>query len=182
MNKEQILKKTYEELLNQFEELNISLYDIQSVTINNRLQSTKGRCRLRKVIGGWVIAFIEINPGIIIEDHPEVLRDVLAHEMCHAIVGTQGHGPVWKKWAGVVNRHLGTHITTKFSFENYGLAVDVPQCRKPKYIIECPHCGEKWKRARKCKLTEHVNRYRCPVCGSGLVLKTNAGNFSELKS
>lgn len=171
MNKEQVLKRTYEELLNQFEELNIPLYDIQSVMINNRLQSTKGRCRLRKVIGGWVIAFIEINPGIIIDDHPEVLRDVLAHEMCHAIVGTQGHGPVWKKWAGTVNRKLGTHISTKFSYSAYGLEPVRAKCREPKYTIVCPHCGTKWTRARKCALTEHPDHYRCGGCGSHLELK-----------
>lgn len=177
MNKVKMLRDTRIELEKSFKELNIPLKPIMEVSINGRLKSTMGRCITR-----YGKCWIEVSPRAFVEGHPEALRDILAHEMCHAIVGTQGHGPVWKKWAGVVNRHLGTHITTKFSFENYGLAVDVPQCRKPKYIIECPHCGEKWKRARKCKLTEHVNRYRCPVCGSGLVLKTNAGNFSELKS
>lgn len=171
MDKEEILKRTYEELLDQFKELNISLYDIYSVTINNRLQSTKGRCILRNVIGGWTIAFIEIAPSSFIEGHPEVLRDVLAHEMCHAVVGATGHGPVWKKWAGIVNRKLGTNITTKFSYSAYGLEPVRAKCREPKYTIVCPHCGAKWTRARKCALTEHPDHYRCGGCGSHLELK-----------
>lgn len=165
-----ILNQQYQDLAEEFQRLNVPIGGITSVTVNGRLKTTMGRCFHSYVpYTGITTHRIEINKECF--TNPDVLRDTLAHEMCHAIVGTQGHGPVWKKWAGVVNRHLGTHITTKFSYSAYGLEPVRAKCREPKYTVVCPHCGGEWKRSRKCKLTEHPERYLCGVCGAHLELK-----------
>ncbi len=45
--------------------------------------------------------------------------------------------------------------------------------RAPKYEIVCEKCGRVLYRARKCKITEHPERFRCS-CGGKLFLKKNA--------
>ena len=70
----------------------------------------------------------------------ERMRDVLAHEMCHAATFLldgvlDGHGPLWKAWACKVNFSFKKipKITVTHSYEI-----------QKKFIFKCLKCSHEW--------------------------------------
>lgn len=113
-----ILNQQYQDLAEEFQRLNVPIGGITSVTVNGRLKTTMGRCFHSYVpYTGITTHRIEINKECF--TNPDVLRDTLAHEMCHAIDGSNGHDEIWWYWVGFVNKNLGTHITKYYWPEWY---------------------------------------------------------------
>ncbi|MEX2540753.1 MAG: SprT-like domain-containing protein [Trueperaceae bacterium] len=67
-----------------------------------------------------------------------VVRDVVLHEIAHALTPGDGHGRVFKRKA----RELGCSGSSCISGSS---VVSSP----PRFILECPHCGRSWPRYRK---------------------------------
>ena len=102
--------------------------------LSSRLTSTGGYCKNFLKLD---IPICEIQLSSKICDSPERMRDVLAHEMCHAasflINGVlNGHGPTWKSWANRVN-FIYRQIPKITVYHNYEI--------KKKYIFKCQQCS-----------------------------------------
>jgi predicted SprT family Zn-dependent metalloprotease len=67
-----------------------------------------------------------------------LVRDVILHEIAHALTPGDGHGRAFKRKA----RELGC---SDRSCVDTALVVTSP----PTYILECPHCGRTWPRYRR---------------------------------
>ena len=100
---------------------------------SSRLTSTGGFC---KNFNANTEPRSEIQISTKVCDTPERMRDVLAHEMCHAasflLSGVlDGHGSIWKGWATRVNFafKLIPKITVFHSYEV-----------KKKFIFKCTKC------------------------------------------
>jgi predicted SprT family Zn-dependent metalloprotease len=67
-----------------------------------------------------------------------IVRDVILHEIAHALTPGDGHGPAFKRMA----RALGCSDTSCIATSR---VVSSP----PRFILECPHCGRSWPRYRR---------------------------------
>ncbi len=99
----------------------------------SRLTSTGGFCKnnLKSIV-----PTSEIHVSTKVCENAERMRDVLAHEMCHAasfiINGVlDGHGQIWKGWATRVNLTY-PKIPKITVFHSYEV--------KKKYIFKCQTC------------------------------------------
>lgn len=75
--------------------------------------------------------FVKLNEA-------EIVRDVILHEIAHALTPGDGHGRRFKQKA----RELGCNPASCIS----GSAFNAAPAR---YILECPHCGRTWPRYRR---------------------------------
>ncbi|HEX7005183.1 MAG TPA: SprT-like domain-containing protein [Trueperaceae bacterium] len=75
--------------------------------------------------------FVELNDEALV-------RDVILHEIAHALTPGDGHGPRFKRKA----RELGCNPAACVSEAAFNAA-------PPRFILECPHCGRTWPRYRR---------------------------------
>ena len=164
-NYQKILDKAFKKLEREFHEAGIPINKITSVKVNNRLTSTLGYCLCpcRQGVTVEGDCNISISPIAFVEDHPEILRDALAHEMCHAVPGTKGHEGKFQEWADVINEKLGTNISARFQYKKYGLSEPLG-VKRNKYVITCKECGNKIYKTRACGVTKHSEQYCCAKC------------------
>lgn len=110
-----------------------------------RISNTKrfvGRCFYQRKI-------IEYSKWFL-ESPPEEIRDVLLHEIAHALAGSAaGHGPEWK----VVAARIGARPER---CTNRAVSK-----AKPNYVLACPECDRQWPRFR---LRQRTHLMRCPYC------------------
>lgn len=87
----------------------------------------------------------------------EEIKDVLLHEIAHALAGYEAaHGPVWKKWAVKVG--CKPEVKTKKAVRS-----------ELKWVIYCTGCELKGQRSRKIR----DGMYLCNKCKSPIKCKTN---------
>jgi predicted SprT family Zn-dependent metalloprotease len=107
-----------------------------------------GQCDHRKKL-------IQYSVHYTIKTPMHTIKDTILHEIAHALVGpNHGHDWTWKRKCieiGAKPERLVWEATT---------------ATKPNYILECPECGQRWKRYR---LKRNI-RYgaRCPYCNVAL--------------
>ena len=173
---QQKLDTLYNELLGVFYELDLPLEPILSVTINGRLTRTFGLARTR--IDAYnpenKIHWIEISPLNFVEGKPEILRDTLAHEMCHCCTGSVKHGETFMRYAKRLNAAIGSKIGQYFNPRSYGLT-EAPRKRKkeqPKYTVYCKKCGRYHTFYRKTEAIKNIENYRCARCKGELAVTT----------
>lgn len=75
--------------------------------------------------------FVNLNPE-------PIVRDVILHEIAHALTPGKGHGPAFKRKAV----ELGCNPASCMPSDE---VVSSP----PRVVLECPHCGRTWPRYRK---------------------------------
>lgn len=75
--------------------------------------------------------FVELN-------EPELVRDVILHEIAHALTPGDGHGAQFKRKA----REIGCSASASI---DSGSVITSP----PRFVLECPHCGRSWSRYRR---------------------------------
>lgn len=122
----------------------------------NNLKRTLGLCNYREKKLFFSTAFIPINP-------PEIILDVVLHEIAHALVGPNfGHSNVWKRKAREVGAKPRSCQGNAISPEG-------------KYKLECG-----------CGLVHHFHRqpkydvYRCR-CGKQIYVKVNNNVSSKAR-
>jgi predicted SprT family Zn-dependent metalloprotease len=98
---------------------------------NSKLTATGGYCK--NSIKDQT-SQIELSTKVC--DTPERMRDVLAHEMCHAATFLlngilDGHGSIWKNWAARVNFTF-KQIPKITVYHSYQI--------KKKFIYKCQRC------------------------------------------
>lgn len=89
----------------------------------------------------------------------------LAHEVLHTCLGCRDHGPLWQDYAARMNEAHGYQISRTGTCQALGVADETPV----NHLLRCTECGHQFGRARRSKLVQHPDRYRCK-CGGSLVL------------
>lgn len=78
----------------------------------------------------------------------QIVRDVILHEIAHALTPGDGHGSRFKRKA----RELGCNPAACISGSQFTAA-------PARFILECPHCGRTWPRYRRPS-----TRLACRTC------------------
>jgi len=129
-----------------------------SIKWNERLISAAGRCMYEPKLS------IELSPKIIKRDRFK-LRDILLHEMVHAVAFIKnkeyGHGETFYKIADQVERLLPKIPTVK-RCNSYKIDY--------KFTYYCVDCGMKYNRQKR---TINVNLDTCGECRGKLKMKQN---------
>ena len=163
------LIKYVNECIHELTEYGIDIPDDYSYVIDKRCVKRMGQCRYsKKEIG---ISEFMLNENVLRDDH--WLRDTIIHEMLHILAPMSGHKGKWKTLANQVNIKSGG----KYNIKRCGDFDEMGIKRKPKeikYVVECPDCGAKWTRIRKCKLVKHPEWFVCGKCKVNLRLKSCA--------
>ena len=132
-----------------------------AVSLNRRATGRFGRC-LRK---GEQFT-IELSERFLAAPRMACLQ-TLAHEVLHTCRGCANHGKRWKEYAQRMNRAYGYHISRTDTCQ----ALGVPDISRVNYVLVCRSCGARIPRARRSKLVQHPEHYRCR-CGGMLTLET----------
>ncbi len=129
------------------------------VLVNRRAQKRFGQCIMKE-------EHFTIELSAVLLNAPEqACRQTLAHELIHTCRGCQNHGPLFQKYAAVMNRLYGYHIRTTNSMEEMGISDHTKQSAK--YILQCLSCGKEYYYYRSGRAVEHPSSYRCR-CGGRL--------------
>jgi predicted SprT family Zn-dependent metalloprotease len=103
----------------------------------------------------------------------EKILNTCVHELLHALAwenfGCSGHTGVWKQLARKINNiyHMNIRRTYKATETQTQARI-----KNAKYIITCTKCGQIITRSRSCKLTNHLNLFRCK-CGGNFKIQKN---------
>lgn len=134
------------------------------VRINCRATRRFGACFANKRSGSFLI---EIS-DVLLTATEQACRQTLAHEVLHTCYGCQNHKKRWHHYADLMNRAYGYQIARTDSPERLG----VENKTVVRYLVECTQCGAEIPRARRSRLIEHPEDYRCARCGGHLTVKT----------
>lgn len=134
------------------------------VRINRRATGRFGACFANKRSGTFVI---EIS-DVLLTASEQACRQTLAHEVLHTCYGCQNHKKRWHHYAEMMNTAYGYCISRTDSPERLG----VESKSVVRYLVECTQCGAEIPRARRSRLIEHPENYRCAKCGGHLTVKT----------
>ena len=151
------------ECMHELDDVYLGAYskNITSITINNRLRRSLGRC---KMIGGGREYRIELA-GKVARDDVDLhfIKNIIMHELVHTMPYCFNHGPEFHRMAEAINRTLYYHIDTEETQENMIAAGVKPIDKKldAKYKVVCEKCGQTLYRKRKCDLTENPRTYTC---------------------
>lgn len=129
--------------------------------VNTRATSRWGRCQ-ELAPDSYEIS---ISSRLLQEDVDiQAAKDTIMHELLHTVKGTKGHTGLWLQLAKQVNRQLpGYHIKRTTSYEEKGI-----QPVEARYILQCSHCGQLFRRQRMSDLVRTPRKYRCGACGNPL--------------
>lgn len=169
MNKEKI-DNLLNEVIMEARKLNIpvpfTIYE--EIKVNPRPKKRYGCCR--KTGNGFIIEISEF----ILKCPEDKIRSVIAHEVLHTCEGCYEHGPIWKRYADLMNTAYGYNIKRTSSFEEMGLeASESDEAKNIKYIIKCEKCGREYPRQRYTCVMKKIKAYRCSCGGRLYVIKVN---------
>jgi len=141
--------------------LNIPYVDCD-IKVSYRMTRTWGYCHL----DGYTHKYdITISHRLLKDEvDDDALMNTLIHEYLHTCPKCMNHGKLWKHYAEMINSKYHYHIKTRTSSAEKGIVDE----RKPKYVIECPHCHKQSYYYRKSSVvTAALNNRRltCGTCG-----------------
>ena len=144
------------------------------VRINRRATGRFGACFANRRSGTFQI---EIS-DVLLTATEEACRQTLAHEVLHTCYGCQNHKKRWRHYAELMNRAYGYTIARTDSPERLGVAKKTVV----RYIVRCTRCGAEIARARRSRLVDHPEDYRCARCGGRLALRTPEGGSDDKRT
>ena len=106
--------------------------------------------------------YIGINKKLIGEDFE--IEKTMVHELIHTIPGCSNHGPNFKKYAGLINRHYPKYNVSTYYTPDSDETENIANIKKPKYVVTCETCGTKTYFYRKCKTLDIISRCTCKKC------------------
>lgn len=123
--------------------------------------------RLSRVLGRYFIGQkrIEVNKTYFLNGEAQDIMGTLIHEICHQVASPRGdnkHGFIWHNIAQDVTSktpYTITRMSKITTFEN------------SPYVVYCPKCGLEHRYARKNKVFNNIQLYKCGKC-SNSELKT----------
>lgn len=142
--------------------LEVPYRTVRHYTVNTRAKRRWGLC---KTVSPGVFD-IEISARILEDGIPDqTVKNVLAHELLHTVPDCFAHRGPWKAWCRYIQRELPQYcIKTTNSDTDMG----VSPAKTARYRVECTACSFSTTRMRRCNVTDHPQRYRCPQCGGKL--------------
>ena len=108
------------------------------------------------------INYIGINKKLIGEDFE--IEKTMVHELIHTIPGCSNHGPNFKRYAGLINRHYPEYNVSTYYTPDSAETENIADTKKPKYVVICETCGTKTYFYRKCKTLDIISRCTCKKC------------------
>lgn len=130
--------------------------------VNSRAQSRLGLCK--KLSGKYTV---EISSKLLDERVDEqTLIETVLHEQLHTCYGCMKHTGKWKQLAQKVNEAYKLNIVRAADED----CMPEDLLPKPKYVIKCQDCGEKFYRQKLSPLVKRPGNYRCGKCGGKLTL------------
>lgn len=161
------LKKLFDEVLEDFDALDIHYGHIVEIVPNYRAKARWGQCRRRP--DGY---YININAALLADNiSDQGAKETIAHEICHTIKGCMNHGDKWKHYAQLLSV-FGYNIKRTNSAEDKGISTEVYTAAKNyKYEVRCGKCGATAYYQKKTKaviaiMTQKYHSYRCAKCNS----------------
>ena len=106
--------------------------------------------------------YIGINKKLI-EDNFEIEK-TMVHELIHTIPGCNNHGPNFKRYAELINRHYPEYNVSTYYTPDSDETENIANIKKPKYVVTCENCGVKTYFYRKCKTLDILSRCTCKKC------------------
>lgn len=106
--------------------------------------------------------YIGINKKLIDEDFE--IEKTMAHELIHTIPGCSNHGPNFKRYAELINRHYPEYNVSTYYTPDSDEMENIANIKKPKYVVTCENCGVKTYFYRKCKTLDIISRCTCKKC------------------
>ena len=106
--------------------------------------------------------YIGINKKLIGE--ASEIKRTMVHELIHTIPGCNNHGPNFKKYAGLINRHYPKYNVSTYYTPDSDETENIANIKKPKYVVTCENCGAKTYFYRKCKTLDILSRCTCKKC------------------
>jgi predicted SprT family Zn-dependent metalloprotease len=134
--------------------------------LNSNNRKVLGRCRRERDHSKWLgyKYTIMLNPNCLKfgDEGESVIRNTLAHELCHTLPDCMNHGPNFMEWAGIIGRNMGYVIDktadvdgSKY-FEKY-----IPMYP---YMLRCRDCDKEFYHAKQSDSVKNPGRYKCN-CG-----------------
>lgn len=106
--------------------------------------------------------YIGINKKLIGEDFE--IEKTMVHELIHTIPGCSNHGPNFKKYAELINRHYPKYNVSTYYTSDSDETENIANIKKPKYVVTCENCGAKTYFYRKCKTLDIISKCTCNKC------------------
>lgn len=132
----------------------------RTVRINTRAKKRFGMCIFED--GCYTI---ELS-SMLLTAPERSCRQTLAHELIHTCRGCDNHGALFCRYAELMNKTYGYHISRTNSLEEMGVDREVSE-KNVHYILQCQRCKAEIKRSRCSSVVAHPSRYRCQ-CGGKL--------------
>ena len=147
------------------DDIPFDIYDVSSILrwLAPHNRKTLGRCTYQ---GGRY--YISLNPNLLKfgNDGYNIIKDVIAHELCHTLPGCLNHGPEFHKYARLIGQLMGYKIDTKADVDasNY-FGKYLPDAN---YRLICNKCGNEIPKSNMCDAVKNPSRYKCSKCGGTL--------------
>lgn len=102
----------------------------------------------------------------------EELRSVIAHEVCHSVIGSNGHDAIWRNAVhrmkqvyeyAAAEYHLNEHPYSA----NRRNVIHTELKISYNYACTCANCGYTIYRKKMCKFVQNPSSYRCGKCNIG---------------
>lgn len=177
-----MFEDVYAEFYQYKDELGFDDYYVSKIVgwLNSNNRKTLGRCTERN--GRFTI---QLNPNLLKfeEDGEKIIRETIAHELCHTLSGCMNHGRTFHAKAAKIMNLMGYHIDTKADidssqyFNKY-----LPQAD---YMLICDKCGNQVPVARLSDPIKNPMNYSCKLCGgnvSSYKLNKNTGELELYRS
>lgn len=151
--------------MEELDAISIEYGNIIEVVANTRAKKRWGQCKA--IPGGYSI---NINAILLDERNDEQgLKETIIHELLHSCKDCMNHGSKWNYLAQKVNSAYGYNIKRINSAAEKGVSEETRPYME-KYTVKCNKCGYIYTRARKTKLIQYPEHYRCGCCGGSLSL------------
>ena len=148
--------------------------------LNKNNRKTLGRCTR-----GNGRYSIELNPNILkfTEDGEKIIRETLAHELCHTLPGCFNHGKEFHNKADKIYKLMGYHIDTKADTDSSQYFMKyLPQTN---YMLICDECGNQTPISKMSDPVKNPSNYSCKKCNGDLSsykLNPDTGELELYKS
>lgn len=142
--------------------LEVSMWPINSVTVNGRCSNRCGMCRYR----GRSVD-IEISKFMLSLPREEALSTMI-HELLHAFRDSKGHTGKWARRASVLSRNTGLDITRLHDLTGFNLP-EKKHVYKKTIILKCDSCDYTIIKHKESRITRYPDHFRHTGCGGHFV-------------
>ena len=176
----------FDDMLYQFDDFEDDIpfdrYEVSSILgwLAKHNRKTLGRCTYD---GGRYR--ISLNPNMLKfgEDGHQIIKNTIAHELCHTLPGCMNHGPEFHKYAKLIGDLMGYKIDTKADVDASGYFRQyLPQAN---YMLKCNSCGNEIPKSGICDAVTNPSRYTCGRCKGTLdsyKLNKQTGEYEVYKT